>query len=144
MSNRLTTGFKRALRGDLDPFDWKGINPKGHEIRDREVERERRASQMEFEKNNKLLAAEGGSLDAPTKQIKSLKRVTNIRSLSPIAPSGGLARTIGGLTEIAKRKDSASGRAKKLRKSNKEHEAAAQLAHNNIFRPLGILGARRS
>jgi hypothetical protein len=142
MSNRLTTGFKRALRGDLDPFDWKGINPKAHEIRNREVERERRASQMEFEKNNKLLAKAGGSLDAPTQQIKSLRRKTGFKALSPAAPSGGLARTIGILTEVVNKSGTNKSRSAKLKKLNKEHEDAAQLAQNNRYR--GILGGLRS
>ena len=144
MSDRWTRGFKRALKGDLDPLDWKGINPRTHEIRNRETERSRRAEQMEFEMNNPLLAAAGGSVDAPTEQIKSLRRKTAFKSLTPFNADPIMA-AVSLPIEHHREKGKSKSRAAKLKLANEQHAKDAQFAHNNIFRQTtGILGAKRS
>jgi len=131
--------FKRFLKGDLDPINIFGINPTKQELKDNRADRERRASQIEFEKNNEALKKAGGSVDDPTRQVKKLKSKTNFMSLSPFAPAGPLARTVGILTEAGAKKKTADSKAKKLNKKNEAHAAS----QGSPIRSLGILGAKK-
>jgi hypothetical protein len=88
---------KGALRGELDP--GRIFGPRSFEIRDNKAERQRRADQIFFEKNNLLLKKMGGSTDDPTFQIKRLKGSPALRALSPLSAPGGLARTLTAITE---------------------------------------------
>jgi len=109
MLKRITKG---ALRGELDPARIFG--PRSSEIRDNATERQRRADQIYFEKNNKLLLAHGGSTDDPTKQIKRLTGSPALKSLSPFAPPGILIRAINAATEVA----AGGGKGKKFGKKD--------------------------
>lgn len=64
--------LKRALKGDIDPAHIFG-SPTSSELRANKTERQRRAEQIAFERDNEMLKRYGGSIDPATKQIKKLK-----------------------------------------------------------------------
>jgi len=115
--------FKRFLKGDLDPGNIFGFNPSRAELRANKADRSRRASQISAEQNSEGLRAAGGSIDAPTKQVRKLSagEKTHFKALSPFNPVPLPSVTVSAaITEGAKnkkeRKQAKQGRAADVKK----------------------------
>lgn len=121
---------ERALKGDFDPINIAGLNPSRAELRANQADRGRRAAQIKFEQSSESLKARGGTTDEATKQVKKLKGQTQFASLSPFAPPGPLARTVGVLTELGIKKGDKSKAKSRLSARNAEHAATALTVDN--------------
>lgn len=124
--------IQRFLKGDADPINLFGLNPNRAELRANEADRSRRASQISAEQGSPALRAAGGSIDAPTRQVRKLRanEKTGNRALSPFnpVPLPSVTLTAAAIEEKSKDRKRSESRTS-LAARNKKH------ADTGLFAP---------
>ena len=124
--------IERFLKGDADPINLFGFSPSRAELRANEADRGRRSTQIAFEQGSEGLRKAGGTIDAPTKQVRKLKESkTHFSSLSPLTPVPLPSVTATNLmTEVVARDKKKKSDARALAIVNKKHADTAL-----VFKP---------